>query len=108
MSETHAFQLPDPSEIETYRVVAMSTGHLTEGDRDSLTEAASDRAENMVMVRPTGFFIKLYDLADSDDLRHGESEELKRIIQWAKGCGFQLIEFDEAANEISAFPTFDW
>lgn len=100
--------LPAADEIETYAVVAMSTGHLTLEDRDALTEAAACADENMVMARPTGFFIKLCDLADSDDLRHGHSESIKRIIQWAKGLGFQVIEFDEAANEISCFPLYEW
>lgn len=100
--------MPAADEIETYAVVAMSTGHLTEDDRDALQEAANCAEENMVMARPTGFFIKLYDLADSDDLRHGHSESIKRIIQWAKGLGFQGIEFDEAANELPCFPVYEW
>lgn len=100
--------LPDATEIETYAVVAMSTGHLTKEDAAALQEAADCADDNMVMARSTGFFIKLYDLADSDDLRHGHSESIKRIIQWAKGLGFQMIEFDEAANPISCFPTYEW
>lgn len=100
--------LPAADEVETYAVVAMSTGHLTIEDRDALQEAADCAEENMVMARPTGFFIKLYDLADSNDLRHGHSESIKRIIQWAKGLGFQMLEFDESAGEISCFPVYDW
>lgn len=100
--------LPAADEIETYAVVALSTGHLTLEDRDALTEAATCADENMVMARTTGFFIKLHDLADSDDLRHGHSESIKRIIQWAKGLGFQGIEFDMDAGQISCFPTYDW
>ena len=108
MTATNAIQMPDPSEIESYTVVAMSTGHLTIEDRDALQEAANCVEENMVMARPTGFFIKLYDLADTEDLRHGHSESIKRIIQWAMGLGFQMIEFDEAASELSCFPIYEW
>src|SRR5690554_6179707 len=105
---TFAPALPLPDEIETYAVVALSTGHLTKEDVQSLQEAADDSEENMVMARPTGFFIKLYDLADSDDLRHGHSESIKRIIQWAKGLGFQGIEFDGAANALPCFRVYNW
>jgi len=86
----------------------MSTGHLTVEDRDALQEAAHNIEENMVMARPTGFFIKLYDLADSDDFRHGHSEHIKRIIQWSKSLRFQGIEFDSDAGELPCFPVFEW
>jgi len=101
-------EMPDPSQIETYKVVALSTGHLTIEDRDALQAAADDIEETMVMGRSTGFFIKLYDLADSDDLRHGHSESIKRIVQWAKGLGFQMIEFDRDADTLPCFPVYDW
>jgi len=42
----------------------------------------------MEMVRATGFFIKRYDVADSDGFCHGHSEHIKRIIQWSKSIRF--------------------
>lgn len=81
--------LPAADEVETYAVVAMSTGHLTIEDRDALQEAADCAEENMVMARPTGFFIKLYDLADSNDLRHGHSESINALSSGQKGLVFR-------------------
>ena len=105
---TPNFELPEPSQIEAYRVVALSTGHLTIEDRDALQDAADDAEETMVMSRSSGFFIKLCDLADEGDLRHGHSESIKRIIQWAKGLGFQMIELDMDADTLPCFPIYDW
>jgi hypothetical protein len=106
--EHTAIILPDPKSIETYAVVAMSTGHLTEQDRDALIEAARNTDENMVMERDTGFFVKLMGPDSDHDLRHGHSENLLRIIRWASSAGFGMIEFDRDAPAISCFDFFDW
>jgi hypothetical protein len=102
----------EPAGGEAYSAVALCISHMTLEDRNALMEAADDPDENMVMGRDTGIFIKLYAEADGDEgpfnLRHGHSEDLKRIIRWAVASGFQLIEFDSAAPEIEGFPVFDW
>ncbi len=96
------------SSIETYKVVAISTGHISERDAKLLTEAAESGEDDMVMARPTGFFIKFVDSPESDDCRHGESDEIKNIILWAKAHGFQMIEFDSDATVYDQFPEFHW
>jgi hypothetical protein len=101
-------------ELETYQVVALSTGHLTHEDRNALDNAASE-GDPMVLKRDTGFFIKFYP-ADTEDnegispsnLRHGHSATLKDIIRWALKCGYSMIEFDCDADALDQFPTYDW
>lgn len=92
--EHTAIILPDLKSIETYAVVSMSTGHLTELDRDALSEAAKNSDENLIFERDTGFFMKLMGPDSDHDLRHGHSLTLLRIIRWASSAGFGMIEFD--------------
>ena len=89
--------------VETYKVMALSTAHLTEDDIRILTEEANDSDEWMVMQREPGFFIKLY--ADESDLNytHGHSQTLKQIIRYAVSHGYEMIEFDRDAAIVSMF-----
>lgn len=100
--------------LETYEVVALSTGHLTLEDRDALEDAANE-GDPMVLKRDTGFFIKFYPAGPEDNegispsnLRHGHSETIKDIIRWALKSGYSMIEFDSDADMLEQFPTFDW
>ncbi|WP_138437949.1 DUF5983 family protein [Marinobacter shengliensis] len=109
---THTSQVPAFAGIgkvaETYQVLAVSTGHISEQDNLLLLEAANDPDETMVMGRKTGYFIKLY--ADDTPLnyRHGHSEALKRLIRLALEAGFQMIELDADASMIDGLDVFDW
>lgn len=92
---------------EHYQVVAMSTGHLTEKDRDALAEAVSD-GDQMALQRQSGFFLKLFDEESPRNYRHGHSETIKDIIRWAHQSGYRMIEFDCDAQVLPQFPVFDW
>jgi hypothetical protein len=104
MSATEAEQSIANS-AESYKVLALSTGHITKEDTDALNAAAADPEENMVMKRDTGWFIKLYYVPDISD-QH--SPAIKLIIKLAVNAGFQMIEFDGDAGYIDGLPTFDW
>lgn len=105
---------PDlPDTVEVYAAVAMSTAHLTEEDVATLTQSARDPEESRVLMRPTGFMLKLGNTVPEDgeqdfDSGLGHSDTLVRIIRWAKHLGFQLIEFDGAADVIDGFPHNEW
>lgn len=102
--------LPSLEGVETYKVVALCTAHLTWKDNELLTIAAEDPDEAMVMSREYGFFIKLYTDKESvkDNYRHGHSEAIKNIIAWALTHGIEMIEFDRDAGCVDGFPTFEW
>lgn len=97
--------IPQISNVDTYTAVAMSTAHLSEEDKALLSEKAKDPECSRILEREYGFFIKLpgeptdvgYNLIE------GASHELNRIILWAMGCGFQMIEFDVDASLIEGF-----
>lgn len=96
-----------PAPVEEYKVVALSTGHLTEADRDALADAIND-GDHMVLQRESGFFLKLYEENTCLNLCHGHSESIKEIIQWAHKAGYLMLEFDADAMVLPQFPVYDW
>jgi len=109
--EDHTAQINTDSKgiapTEDYKVVVLSTAHLTEEDRDALAEAVAD-GEQMVLQRETGFYLKLYPEDTPDNFRHGHSDSIKNIIRWAHQAGYRMIEFDCDAAVMQGFPVFDW
>ena len=99
--------LNSPSSPEEYSVCAVSTGHLTQSDRDALKEAALSN-DPMIMKRLSGFFVKLYPHDISSNYHQDWSESLKNIICWVHESGYQMIEFDCDAGVLPQFPVFDW
>jgi len=92
---------------ESYKVVVLSTSHLSKKDVEALDHAISD-GDNMVLKRMTGFFIKLYPSNTASNFRHGHSESIKKLISWALNKGYQMIEFDCDGNLVPQFPTYEW
>lgn len=98
--------------LDEYKCVAVSTGHLTENDRDQLHRAVhgplfpeGPAVGNMIMERDTGWFMKLYGELDAN--MHGPiwSDQLQRLITWAHYAGYRMIEFDGDAPVI---PWLEW
>ncbi|OLF82031.1 hypothetical protein AWH63_10860 [Marinobacter sp. C18] len=99
---------PDPAKAETYRAVAMTTAHLRLSDNESLECAAKNPQNNLVMGRETGFLIKLPAGDDKVEKVADLSDEAQRILKWASEAGFRAVEFDNVADMIDGFPTFNW
>ena len=89
---------------ETYRVLALSTGHLTQEDCQLLEGSSSQ----MIMKRDAGFFVKLYEDDFLIPYEECYSETFKDIIRWAHQSGYRMIEFDCDAAELDKFTIFDW
>lgn len=102
---------PVGGRLDEYRAIALSTAHITEADRDELAAAATD-GDTMVLMRESGFFIKLYEETEDGDgqsnYRHGVSESIKQIIRWAYNAGYRMIEFDSDAPFLEGFQTYNW
>jgi hypothetical protein len=92
---------------EQYKVVGISTGHLTVDDSFSLDKLSSDCDCNIVMGRSTGWFIKLYDQKDQGQAYHGMSIQFITILNSAYEAGFRMVEFDSAANRVQGLEIFD-
>jgi len=110
--EDNARWLTPNRDMETYQVVALSTGHLSAEDIDVLTRLSKDTARNMILGRDTGFIVKLYapDPGEPDPQSNYDqdySESLVKIVRWATSQGFQMIEFDADAPALSEFPVYE-
>ncbi len=78
---------------ETYICIVLSTSHLTKKDLARLNEMVDDHENWMVMGRPPGFFIKLYE-----DLSHNlypdMSDTFYQAVKGAYRMGARMIEYD--------------
>lgn len=92
--------------METYSVLAVSTGHIELEDNGALKLAASQTG--MVMTRATGFFIKLYQDDKAANLRCDYSPSLRQLIEHAFDNGFGMIELDCDADALEGFDLHDW
>ena len=79
---------------DQYRVIGISTDHLSREDRDYLESLAKDPAIGMVMGRDTGWFLKLYEDLDLNLDYPAMSPSLQAIITCVHMAGFRMIEFD--------------
>jgi len=98
--------------MESFKALVLSTGHLTEADRDTLVEAMNDPGEPMIMGRDTGFFVMLYDDQDSNIgafvTDHNLSTTFMIIIGYAHNKGYRMIQFDADGPEEILFAKFSW
>lgn len=95
-------------QVESYRVAALSTGHITREDAECLINAAS--GSDRIFERAGGFIIKLYrDHPEYNYEFHeyGISEYLKGIIRWALDEDYSMIEFDTDIEPVDLFPYFE-
>lgn len=92
--------------METYSVLAASTGHIELADNGALRVAASQTG--MVMARHTGYFIKLYQNDKAANIRPGYSSSLQKLIEFAHDKGFGMIELDCDAETLEGFDLHDW
>lgn len=97
----------EKSAREEYKVVAISTGHLTLEDRDALTEAVNN-GNQMILQRDYGFFFKLYGEELESNFNHVNSKTINEIVAWAFNEGYQMIEFDCDAQPLPNFPLYEW
>lgn len=87
---------------DTYKCIAVSTGHLSVLDREKLDFRANDNDDPMVMARSYGWFLKLYpDAEPNQDSTF--SPEFQRLVQTCFEAGYRMIEFDGDAPELDGF-----
>lgn len=94
--------------MEIYKVLVLSTGHLTESDSRVLSSLA--KTDSMIAERDTGYFLKLYVPEGPNDhnYRLGMSPDFHRIVAYATAKGFLMIEFDRDAAPVAEFSMHVW
>lgn len=99
--DCHQIDLAPP--IHTY--VDLSTGHLPQGEMDSISEARprvlEDEYGAWVNVLPGEF-------ESDDDGEWDNFPELLRVTRWARERGARWICFDRDADIVDGLPTWEW
>jgi hypothetical protein len=90
---------------DQYKTIGISVNHVSEADRESLSELAIDESCGMVLERDTGWFIKLYDESDSNN-RHSISDDLKSLLESCLSAGYRMVEIDCDAKIYESLPTY--
>jgi len=94
--------------MEEYKVLAISTCHITIKDSATLNKKSKGLGKHMILSRDTGWFIKLYEELEYN-LKSEFSPSLIKIITFAHGNGYKMIELDADATEYpKLFEVFDW
>jgi hypothetical protein len=99
--------------IDQYKAIALSIGHLSEEHVISLKNMF--HSIGMATIRDTGWFLKLYELEDSDasyletwrEYCPFVSDSLMMILKEVYFAGFRMIEFDQDVKMISGLTVED-
>lgn len=111
--------------METYTVLMLSMDHITEDDNNALHAIAHRHPHSldhpfaqMIKESDCGYFIKLFDQADYNDLATHPtplpedlrfSPSLAKIISYAHAEGHRMIEFDyDGPTYPNLFTIHDW
>lgn len=92
---------------DQYKVLGVSTAHLKEEDHKALSELAADPECNVCAGRTTGWFIKLYENAESNLGYANMSDTFHKILLSALAAGYRMVEFDSAATVHEEFEVFE-
>jgi len=89
--------------IETHKMLALSTGHVTPETRDAL----NDGAHCAYQKGDWGWFVPVFD-PDDDDRDGGAPDDLVAICRYAREQGCSWLMFDCDADPIPGLATYDW
>lgn len=101
---------------DNYRVIGISTAHLSENDLALLEELVlieqrNDALDGMpfafVGKRNEGYLLKMYESFDLENIKITlPQDSLYTIAQSALNAGYRMIEFDCDANVYDCFPCY--
>lgn len=97
--------------LETYRVVTLSTSHMTRADDEALGRNGYDIQLPMgVACHDYGYIVSTNadNEGDEDERARYLSRELIQVLDWARETGFRWFEFDRDAPCVDGLPTFEW
>lgn len=92
---------------DQYKVIGVSTAHLTTSDMLELTAISfSDTGNSMVFSRDSGFIQKLFKEQEYNT-NPSMSDSYNHILKTIHEAGFLMVEFDSAAEIHSCFQEFE-
>lgn len=93
---------------DSYKVIGISTAHLTPFDLSMLAKVVGERSSNMITQRDTGFFVKLYGTEVDSGLPYGPlSDSFYQLVSQVQAAGFGMIEFDADATQYDSLATYE-
>jgi hypothetical protein len=95
---------------DTYRTVAVSTGHLSDRDKKILNHEARNHAFSTVAERPMGYFLKLpenFDDIEENYFLRSLSSDVQMLISFAIANQFSCIEFDCDAPPVDGYHYYE-
>ena len=95
---------------DTYRTVAVSTGHLSDSDKQILNHEARNNAFSTVAERPMGYFLKLpenFDDIEENYFLRSLSSDVQMLISFAIANQFSCIEFDCDAPPVDGYHYYE-
>lgn len=88
------------------RVPTLSTAHITKEDGDRLQH---NYIPALIGRSPDGAILHIGESDDDPEEEFAEfSEAFRNIVLRLKEAGYNYVRFDNAQENIPAFPTFDW
>jgi hypothetical protein len=92
--------------LEGYKLLALSTGHLTAATAKLMTAAPQDVGV-LVATFEEGFFVSAMRAPDP---KHGDPEYLSlwTVCEFARKQGYQYLLLDRDADRIAELPDYDW
>lgn len=105
--ENPIFEIPLLSSIEQYKVLSVSTVHLSPLDRELLDDLSEDALfSDMYFRKDTGWFVRQKKNQRYFDSMNQMSTSLKSILTSVFESGYCMVEFDCDALEYRCFKTF--
>lgn len=90
--------------MEIHRMLALSTGHLTEHTCNTWLPEAADKGFTAYEMSDYGWLVLVLDLSNE----HSLPTDLEQIMLWAKDHQFSWLMFDRDVRATDEFPYFDW
>lgn len=99
--------------LEDYRMLSLSTGHLSKLDAAVLTCISQYEGHPLkacVLAFEHGFIIRRLDMESSnlEFEQTGLSQDVLAILRNAEDAGYDTVEFDSATPSLVSLPVFDW
>ena len=88
-----------------YKYMDVSTGHITEHDKDLLETGDEPCGTVLIATYPEGFFLSI---GEKELIEDHFSKEFHDLISYARQNGCALLRLDADGMNYPDFPEFDW
>jgi hypothetical protein len=102
-ADQHDVSFYNPLLKNARRFLDCSTGHVSRATADLLDTECNGWPFIGGRISETGWFVYAHP-----EPPEGTPDDLKAVMAYARGNGFDYILFDRDADDVDGLPTFDW